>query len=230
MRHAVIVTAAGSSCRFNEHSEKSQKKEFISLEGHTVLYRAVEPFTEVDGLCAIAITYRKNTLEETEKALEDLTSQISVPVLFVEGGETRQRSVFNALKALYEKNGELQIDYVSIHDGARPFVTKQLIGFTLAAALQYGAAAPAVSVNDTLIRTDGEGFICGRLDRTNVCRIQTPQIFRFPDILEAHVAAAENGEKKYTDDTEIYTDYGRKVAIVEGSPDNIKITFRKDLC
>lgn len=230
MRHAVIVTAAGSSCRFNENSEESQKKEFINLEGHSVLYRAVEPFTEVDGLCAIVVTYQKDSLAETQKALEDLSSKVSVPVIFVEGGATRQESVSNALRVLFEKNDELHIDYVSIHDGARPFVTKQLIAFTLATAMTHGAAAPAISVNDTLIKKDENGFICSRLDRTNVCRIQTPQIFKFPDIFEAHVLAETRSEKMYTDDTEIYSDYGRKVAVIEGDPNNTKITYRKDLC
>lgn len=229
MRHAVIVTAAGSSCRFNVNSNNSQKKEFIEINGHSILYRAVEPFTQVDGLCAVVITYQKDTLEGTKKALEDLPSKLSVPFFYVEGGTTRQQSVFNGLKFLFEHDDELKTEYVSIHDGARPYITKQLVAFTLASAMVNGAAAPAVSINDTLVRRDANSLISERLSRANVCRIQTPQTFEFPDIYEAHVMA-QGSAKQYTDDTEIFNDFGRKVALVEGDEDNIKITYRKDLC
>lgn len=228
MRHAVIVTAAGSSCRFNENSNQKQKKEFLTLEGHSVLYRAVEPFTQIDGLVAVVITYQKESYDDTIKALEDLQGKTSVPFFFIEGGCTRQQSVFNALSFLNGKP-DLDIDYVSIHDGARPFIKKHLIAFTLASAATYGAAAPAISISDTLIKKDENGFISARLDRTNVCRIQTPQVFRFPDIYLAHLEASEN-EKNYTDDTEIFCDFGKKVAVIEGDPENKKITYRKDIC
>lgn len=229
MRHAVIVTAAGSSCRFNENSEKSQKKEFIELNGKTILYWAVKPFTEVEGLRAVVITYQKGTLQETLEAIGELRNETGVPFILVEGGNTRQESVFNALRKLYENNGSLNIDYVSIHDGARPFVKKYLVEYNLDSAVKNGASAPALSVSDTLVRSDENGFVCETLDRSLVYRIQTPQTFKFPEIYEAHYAASNTG-KKYTDDTAIYRDFGKAVALVEGDPENIKITYRKDLC
>lgn len=225
MRHAVIVTAAGTSCRFNENSNSSQKKEFCKIDNDSVLYKAVEPFLKVDGLCSVVITYKAGTLEETKKAVEKLSECKGISIAFVEGGATRQKSVFNALKSLEKTD----IDYVSIHDGARPFVTTELIERTLAQAERSGASAPVLKVSDTLVRTDENGMLCGKVDRTGVARIQTPQIFKFPDILDAHKEALKSG-KTYTDDTWVFIDYGREVATVDGDENNIKITYRKDLC
>lgn len=228
MRHAVIVTAAGSSCRFNENSDKSQKKEFIKLNNHSVLYNAVEPFTKVANLCAVVVTYQKNSLSETMEALEDLPKKIGIPFIYVEGGKTRQLSVFNALKELAESN--IQIDLVSIHDGARPFIKTSLIEQALNCAEKSGSCAPALSVSDTLVRKDNEGFISERLDREGVCRIQTPQVFNFTKILDAHLFAFNKGKIDYTDDTAIFMDFGKRVQLIEGDANNTKITYRKDLC
>ena len=255
--HAVIVTAAGSSSRFNAANVASSasgsscasvcasvKKEFLLVKGKSILANAVMPFLQVKGLALVLITYRKASLQETKESLKDLDLPTAVELVFVEGGATRQESVFNALKELDYINvhRQLGIELVSIHDGARPFVKKETIEACLEAALKTGGAAPCVPVSDTLVRAE-RGLLCGRLDRTNVYAVQTPQTFRFPEILQAHEAVAHEvsreqaGEQAvganngliYTDDTQIFTAYGFQVAVVEGDPKNKKITYPKDL-
>ncbi len=226
-RHAVIVTAAGSSRRFNGQNQTSQKKEFLMLGGEPVLCRAIRPFLMTEGLAALVVTYRKGDLEEVKELVSKLDLG-GVEVLFVEGGETRQASVFNGLKALYDKRKELDISLVSIHDGARPFINDgRLIRACLDKADEVGGACPCIRMTDTLVKVGDDGLLCGRLSREGVCSVQTPQTFRFPDIFQAHCLART--DKAYTDDTEIFMDWGGKVGFVQGSAENRKITFATDL-
>lgn len=232
LRHAVIVTAAGSSRRFNESSDAKNpvKKEFLTIGEMPVLCRAIAPFTQVPGLVAVVVTYRDGDLEAVKALIDQsavLTNLSDVKVLYVKGGDTRQASVFHALSALNDMAQELAIDIVSIHDGARPYVDKALVSSCINAAFQHGGACPCIRMTDTLVQVDKDGFLCGRLSREGVCTVQTPQSFRFPDIYDAHCAAIAG--KAYTDDTEIFMDFGKKVAFVQGSKSNIKITYAQDL-
>ena len=226
--HAVIVTAAGSSRRFNESCDPAVKKEFLTIGGEPILAMAIHPFLQVSGTCVLAVTYRDGDLEVVRDIVSGLTELNSgIEVLFVKGGATRQESVFNALKALTECKKCNDIKIVSIHDGARPFVTSDLVKACLDAADVHGGACPCIRITDTIVKVGEDGLLCGRLSRDGVCTVQTPQTFRFPDIYEAHLAAKSG--KSYTDDTEIFMDWGGKVAFVQGSAGNRKITYSTDL-
>ena len=226
--HAVIVTAAGSSRRFNESCDSAVKKEFLTIGGEPILAMAIRPFLQVTGTGVLAVTYRDGDLEVVRNIVSGLTELNSgIEVLFVKGGATRQESVFNALKALTECKKCNDIKIVSIHDGARPFVTSDLVKACLDAADVHGGACPCIRITDTIVKVGEDGLLCGRLSRDGICTVQTPQTFRFPDIYEAHLAARSG--KSYTDDTEIFMDWGGKVAFVQGSSDNRKITYSTDL-
>ena len=224
MKSAVIVTAAGSSDRFNHNSERTRKKEFVLIGGNSVLYNSVKPFTEFDHVCCIVVTYKAGTLEQTETAIKDLSDKKEF--IFVEGGTTRQKSVFNALLALYENCPD--IDYVAIHDGARPFVSKSLVERTFEKAISKNAAVPAIKLNDTLVLKSKSDEIGKPLDRSEILAVQTPQIFKFSNILSAHKKAASEN-KDYTDDSQVYMAYGQPVYNTEGDIANKKITFEEDL-
>ena len=226
--HAVIVTAAGSSTRFNASSGSKVKKEFLAIGSEPILAMAIKPFLQVPGLCMVAVTYREGDLDEVRSIVEPLIAGKNSPeVIYVKGGATRRESVFNALKALYECRKSSDIKLVSIHDGARPFITADLAKACLDAAEAHGGACPCIRVTDTLVRFDDDGLMCARMDRSGVCTVQTPQTFRFPDIYRAHEAAKPDAD--YTDDTGIFMDWGGKVAFVQGSADNRKITFASDI-
>lgn len=226
--HAVVVTAAGSSIRFNDDSLDTPpvKKEFLSIDGHTILYRSVRPFLEVPGCCMVIVTCAEGTEEETGVALEDLVHQNDIPIMITPGGATRQESVHRALEQIAVM--DLPISYVAIHDGARPWVTTDLIINTLATATVFGGAAPAVPVPDALKQVDGNGVISNHIGRAGTVAIQTPQTFSFPQILEAHRLAAQT-DKQYIDDTEIFSDFGGAVGVSEGDPDNRKVTWQRDI-
>ncbi len=229
VRMAAIVTAAGSSQRFIGGDSFIQKKEFAAVDGHSVLYRSCIRFTQRVDIAALFVTYKQGLKNETREALEDIVDQKKIPVFMVEGGSSRQDSVYRALKELYRMNDLLKVNCVCIHDGARPFVSDKIISDTIDAAVEFGGAVPVVRVTDTLIKTDKNGFMQEAVERDNVCRVQTPQAFVFPEILRAHELAQGRLNVSYTDDTQVFTDYGMSVMTVEGSEDNIKITYSKDL-
>ena len=230
MSTAVLITAAGSSQRFNSSSKDNVKKEYLCIDSLPVLCRAIRPFLQIKDLAVLAITYREGELETVRNlvlqtpGIEDLEE---LEVLFVEGGATRQKSVFNGLKAVSKCKKHDDVEIIGIHDGARPFVDSALISDCLEAAKKVGGSCPCIRVTDTLVHADCSGLLDGRIPREGICTVQTPQCFRFPDILKAHEAAVSG--KAYTDDTEIFMDWGGKVAFVQGNPKNRKITYASDL-
>ena len=156
----------------------------------------------------------------------------SPQLLFVEGGQSRQASVCKALQALAE-NQDPEAEYqapeiVLIHDGARPFVTEDIILQVVAATQNEGAAACGIPPVDTQKEIDSQGFIVRHLNRDSLVAIQTPQGFHFKPLLQAHLMAAQDNFET-TDDTAIWGTYVGPVKITPGSVDNKKITFPRDL-
>ena len=224
-RFAVIITAAGSSERFNKGREESVKKEYLSIDGHTVLYKATEPFFELPGLSAMVVTCPKGSEDETIVALEDLVDINTLPLLILPGGDTRTESVKKAVKALASL--PIEFDYIAIHDGARPFVTPELIINTLATASVVSGAAPAIRVTDALKRLGDSGLIEENIDNKQVIRLQTPQIFDSKNLIDAYTSLEDGVCAK--DDVEVYINAGFPCSVVQGSEDNKKITYFKDI-
>lgn len=222
---ALVLTAAGSSLRFSSAFPEGEgvKKEFLEIDGHTVLYRAAEPFFEVPSLAAVVVTCRPGSEDETIVAMEDL-ADVAVPMFFIPGGETRMESVRLALEKL--DSLPVPFDFVAIHDGARPHVTPDLVIRTLATAWAAGSAVPALPVTDSVRRVDQAGRMVECVDRTGLVTVQTPQIFRFREILEAHRSYV--GEAA-TDDAEVFRAAGRDCFTVKGDPANTKVTYESDI-
>ena len=202
------------------------KKEYLPLGDKPVLYHTAEAFVKTALFSHICITLPPGGEEDARKALGGLVSSGPYrPVfLLVSGGNTRQESVFNGLKAL----AGFGLDTVLIHDGARPWVSPSLIRRVAEEARARGAAAPVIPVVDTVKALDSRGFIREHLVREQIGAVQTPQGFHYPAILEAH-EAARTDRRVYTDDTEIYGLCGGDVFTVPGELTNRKITFPGDL-
>jgi len=146
-------------------------------------------------------------------------------VLVVEGGQERQHSVYNGLKAV-EMFGD--VDIVVIHDGVRPLVTGQMIRDSIYAAGMYGAAVVGVPVKDTVKKVDDQQFVVCTPERKELWLVQTPQAFRYQLIKEAYDRAIQD-EFLGTDDAMLVERLGHPVKMVRGDYCNIKITTREDL-
>lgn len=215
---AIIITAAGSSTRIGG----GIKKEYLPYKNGTVLSVCAETFLNAcEGLeiTDFIVTCPAGGIDKCIEALGKIAPEVRI----TEGAETRQKSVYHGLLAVTG-----QPDIVLIHDGARPFVSREVIMEALEAAVKYGASVPGITPTDTQKEIDSEGFITRHLVRSNLTAVQTPQCFEFNKLLEAHGRAAADG-KEYTDDTEIWGVYCGRVRVTPGDVNNIKITYPSDL-
>jgi len=206
-RIALLLVAAGSGTRLGSETPK----QFLCLAGQSVLRHAAARLApEVDLIQPVG------EAAPIEAALAGI-GHLSV----VAGGATRQQSVLAGLEALVAHAPEV----VLVHDAARPYVPPGTVAALLAALEQAPGAIPAIVVGDTLKRVGADGCIGETVPRAGLYRAQTPQAFRFPLLLALHRAAAPGA----TDDAAILEAAGQKVALVAGSEDNIKLTYREDL-
>jgi 2-C-methyl-D-erythritol 4-phosphate cytidylyltransferase / 2-C-methyl-D-erythritol 2,4-cyclodiphosphate synthase len=218
---AVIITAAGTGSRIGGET----RKQFRFIGGKPIFINAAIPFINKLSCGQVIFTVPKESVrgasELADHYLEtDIRSRCSV----IAGGETRQNSVYNGLEHLRAFPSE----FVMIHDAARPWVSEELIAAVYKGALQHGACAPVISLHDTVKGIDSNGFVKIHYERSALSRIQTPQTFRFSDILSAHRRAKEE-EFQSTDDTALYDRYCGKVFTIPGDPGNRKITYPWDI-
>ena len=225
---AIIITAAGSSTRIGG----GIKKEYLPFKNGTVLSVCAQAFLNACAdyeITDFIVTCPVGGIEQCREALSNVDCHapsalaMTEGVRIVEGSDTRQKSVYNGLLAVKGNP-----DIVLIHDGARPFVTREVIVEALQAACEYGASVPGVTPTDTQKEIDADGFIKRHLVRSSLAAVQTPQCFRFKELLEAHGRAAADG-REYTDDTEIWGTYCGPVRVTKGDVNNIKITYPSDL-
>ncbi|MCR5217138.1 MAG: 2-C-methyl-D-erythritol 2,4-cyclodiphosphate synthase [Treponema sp.] len=219
-----------------------KKKEYLPLGSSTVLAEGLKTFLKAAPFNLIIITVPENKEEEAKQALfcdpqvEDLLKASSSRLLLCQGSDTRQKSVFKALIAARENLTEEELSLnplVLIHDGARPFVTKEIIQDTIAAVKEYKAAAPGITPSDTQKEVAPDMTITRHLVRSCLTAIQTPQGFLLNSLIKCHKKASQIN-KEYTDDTEIWDAFpeltgGSHVHLVKGNPCNIKITYPQDL-
>jgi 2-C-methyl-D-erythritol 4-phosphate cytidylyltransferase/2-C-methyl-D-erythritol 2,4-cyclodiphosphate synthase len=207
MRTAAILVAAGSGSRFGA----DVPKHFLPLEGKPVLRHAAETLA-----ASVDLMQPVGDAPAIEVALAGLPH---LPV--VAGGKTRQDSVCRGLDALEVEAPDL----VLVHDAARPWIPPGTIAALLAALEHADGAIPAVSVADALKRV-ANGCIDATVPREGLYRAQTPQAFRYGALLAAHRSVVGGVA---TDDAALLEAMGKRVAIVAGSEDNIKLTFAEDL-
>jgi 2-C-methyl-D-erythritol 4-phosphate cytidylyltransferase len=214
--------------------KKEYQKIDDSAESLTVLGSAVSAFASVPSVEIIVITVPENGEAAAREALPSEFLTAGRPkVLFVSGGKTRRASVFNALSIL----ASYSPCYVLIHDGARPWVSPSLIERVIEAVKKHGAVIPLLPLTDTPKECDAsleapQVFIKRHLKRVNTGIAQTPQAFRFPEILKAHEKAAEHEQSEhieFTDDAEVWGMFCGPVAVIPGAAENRKITFPDDL-
>jgi len=207
-----LVVGAGRGARFGGELPK----QYLGLAGRAVLRHSLETFLAHPGVDAVRAVINMDDRDLYEEAVAGL------PLLEpTGGGGARQDSVRLGLESLEEYSA----DHVLIHDAARPFVDAATISRVIAALGDYGAAIPAMPVNDTLKRGKS-GVITQTVERTGLWRAQTPQGFRYPEILAAHRRFAG---QELTDDAALAEAAGMEVALVQGSEDNVKVTTQDDL-
>jgi 2-C-methyl-D-erythritol 4-phosphate cytidylyltransferase len=211
LKVGAIIAAAGGSERMG-----GIDKMFALLKDKPLLAWSVDTCQECDLVQQIVITLNSNNLELGQKlAKERAWSKVTVCL----GGVQRQDSVREGIRRLRD------CEWVMIHDGARPFLTVDLIRNGLEAARETGAAVAAVPVKDTIKLADDTGLVISTLQRNKLWAAQTPQVFRFDMINEAY----QELTTEVTDDAAAVERLGYKVKLYMGAHNNIKVTTPEDL-
>ena len=215
---SAIILAGGKGKRMRS----AISKQFIDIKGKPIIYYTLKKFSENKKIDNIIVVLPEDEVKYfKENILKKYELRINKIVI---GGKERQDSVYNALKSL--KNSST--DIVLIHDGARPFISERIINEGIKFAEIYGAAAPGVMPKDTIKVKNEKNFSIDTPNRANFVSIQTPQVFKFDEILECHEKIRYNGEK-VTDDTMVVEKYGYSVYLYDGEYTNIKVTTPEDL-
>jgi len=212
---AVILPAAGKSTRF---SSQKRKKPFVDLKGRAIWLRAAEHFVNRDDVKQTIIAVAPDDLEWFKEKFQPNLAFMDIEV--AEGGAQRSDSVQNALARV-----KSDVDYVAVHDAARPLLATKWVDELFVAAQTSDAVIPAVRVASTLKRVAADRTISETVDRENLWAAQTPQLFRRELLLEAF---AKRGDLEPTDEAQLVEQIGVKVEVVEGSPMNFKITTAAD--
>jgi len=233
MKVVVIIPAAGLGTRMAPVASTKQKnaarsKQFTELGGTPILIHTLRKFAAVDAVGEIWIALRENEVEGFRQRLQnDAKDVLKKKVELVVGGEHRQQSVANALNAVSAADD----DIVLVHDAVRPFVSPEIIQEVIEAAKKYGAAIaglPAVDTVKQVERTAEGALIKATIPRAGVVLAQTPQGFRYGVIKKVFDEAAADGFLG-TDEASLAERAGHEVAVVMGSPKNMKITTPADM-
>ena len=206
-----VILCGGSGTRMGAAGNKT----LLNVGGEPAIARSVRAFLKAaDGVVLV-------TRSGEEELFSEILSQRGLSVsAIVPGGADRQASALCGLKAL-PKDAEIAL----IHDGARPFVTEEIIRRVIDSVKQNGSGVAAIPARDTIKRADQDGLVLETLDRSALWQMQTPQGFFVKELLAAH----ETNPGRYTDDAALMEAAGHPVHLVLGSPDNIKLTSPEDM-
>lgn len=213
-RCTMVVAAAGESSRMGED------KLFSELAGIPVLARTLMALEKCSYIDEIIVVTREDKLEQAAQLC--LTFEINKANKFLIGGSDRLHS---AIAGVYEASVDSRV--IGIHDGARPFIEDDLIKSVILCADRYGAAAPAIPVQDT-IKIASSGVVESTPRRDKVVAVQTPQVFQ-ADIIKCALSNADQNELSVTDDCSAVEAIDFPVHLVGGDPDNIKLTSPRDI-
>lgn len=218
MRVVAIVPAAGHGHRMNHNVSK----QYLPLGGKPILVHTLGALARSPLIDDIFLVVQEDKVGYCQ---HELLPQYEVQKVraVITGGPTRQDSVYNGLRQL-----TVECDVVLVHDSVRPFVTERMVQESVEETVRSGAAVVAVPMKDTIKVTKSQGIVEKTLARDNLWAVQTPQVFQRSLIQDAYEKAFREGFRA-TDDATLVERLGHPVKIVEGSPDNLKITTPEDL-
>ncbi len=217
---AAIIAAAGVGTRMKNDIPKP----YLPLAGKPILAHTLAIFEACKDIREVTLVVHPDDLDYCQ---EKVISQFGFKKVLwlVPGGKERQDSVYHALKSLRRED---DLEIIVVHDGVRPFITEDHLKNVIQGARQHGGAVLGWPVQDTLKKVNAEGEVVRTLDRRNLWQIQTPQAFQAPLLWRAFVEAYSR-DFYGTDEASLLEELQQPVAVIPGSPFNLKITTPEDL-
>lgn len=217
MKIVLVIPAGGVGKRLDPKCPK----QFISIGGIPIIARTILAAETIDRIDAIVIASATNAIDRMNDIVRDYDLRKVKEI--VPGGAERSDSVYNALQTETARNSDILL----VHDAARPFASESLYLRTIEAAIEHGAAIPALPPKDTIKRKTADDFVDKTLNRGELVSVQTPQAFRTKLLIESN-EKFKSLEFPATDDASIVERFGVPVKIVPGEETNIKITTKLD--
>jgi 2-C-methyl-D-erythritol 4-phosphate cytidylyltransferase len=214
----VVIAAAGTGSRM----KSGINKQYMMLQARPVLSYCLDFFEQQDIVDQIVVISGASEREYCEREIIERFNYRKVTAV-LPGGAERQDSVWAGLEFL-----GADTELVAVHDGARPILNQEVWEQLVAAAKQWGAAIPGVASKDTLKRVDREGFVQQTLERNSIVAVQTPQVFKYAELVAAYRLARQDMYRA-TDDSALFERYIGRVRVVEGDYNSLKITTPVDL-
>ncbi|MGX4601646.1 2-C-methyl-D-erythritol 4-phosphate cytidylyltransferase [Faecalimicrobium sp. JNUCC 81] len=215
--NGVVIVAAGKGSRM----KMDINKQFIKLDEKEIVAYTIEKFYNHSNIQDIVVVVREEEANILKKEILEKYNFKNIKIAF--GGKERQDSVYNGLKML-----DKDCKNVLVHDGARPFVSKEIIDNSIDAAKKYNAVVVGVPVKDTIKIVNKDNDIVDTPNRSVLWAVQTPQTFNYEILMKAYENAFES-EFYGTDDAMLVEYIGYKVKMIEGSYNNIKVTTPEDI-
>lgn len=215
--YTAVVLAAGNGSRMKSRT----KKQFMDMLGKPLVYYALKQFQESPVDDIILVTGEESLSYCKEEIVNKY--QLTKVKKIIAGGQERYHSVYHALKAA-------EGDYILIHDGARAFVDQDIIARAMEGVREHKACVVGMPVKDTIKVVDEEGYAADTPKRSTLWQVQTPQCFVTREIREAYETMMAGCQDGITDDAMVMEQYGtRKIKLIEGSYNNIKMTTPEDI-
>ena len=222
MVYAVIL-AGGSGTRMGTEVPK----QFLNICSRPVIIRSADAFLD-SGLCDyIIITVPAEFMDYTRSLVKEYRPDDDIDV--IAGGQNRNSSLLNALEFI-KRNKPYDGDTVVLtHDAVRPFINKRIIEDNIKAVREFGGCNTVVKCVDTVLFSDDGKFISSVPERKKLYNAQTPQSFNFTQLLNIYEKMTDGEKENMTDACSVFLKYGKKVALVDGDHNNIKITYKSDI-
>ena len=219
LRTVAVIPAAGMGLRMGGE----QAKQFLDFGGRPLLSVTLKKFQACPAIDRIILVVHPGEMDHCQREIVERFDLTKVEELVI-GGKNRQDSVRLGIEA---SRGDYGL--VLIHDGVRPLIHPGLIERAVAAARKDRAVITALPAKETVKKIDKDGLVIKTCDRRQVWLVQTPQVFRYEDIIMAHQRAVQEGWDAVTDDALLMEKMGIPVKVIEGSEDNIKVTTPHDM-
>ena len=218
-----MILAAGTGSRMGN---TDKPKQFLPIYNKPLIVHTIEAFEVNEQVDKIIIVTNEEYIDQVKVWCKQF--DLGKVKMVTAGGSSRQISVYNGLVALKELDVKND-DIILIHDAARPLIDQRIINDNIKACLEYGATDTVIPATDTIVQSLDQSFITSIPTRSELYQGQTPQTFKYGIIKESHDKARQDNNTSTTDDCRLVIEYGHKVAMVNGSKLNFKITTFDDL-